>query len=716
MRCVFWKLVFLVLWFSLISTASAEQVTFDMSGVVRIFDENEPRVFPDINSGDECSVRLTYDQSILPFDHCASCDAASYQHLPPLGSNGLTLSVGSMQIGTAASEAFGVTIHNDYLDHNDNYVDIIGLYSSNPVWPGLPNVGSSSIKLEAAGDPSAFQGTDLPDDLDFGLFGYFEPYAQAYLDERSNSTVYIGCTVSAINKVVDGNTSSGSGITVVPSASDANGSLLDSNPVSFTFQNVVAAGTTSVEVVGTGPALPSGFVLGDPPVYLNLGSTAAFTGNVELCVDYSLMEFTDPDELSLLHHTGAGWQDITISIDADRSEICGLTDSFSPFTVARAKPQLPSLALTIEISNSNGSDLVVRNGHKLNYSVTAQNTGSVSLTDVRITSDILATSSYSCAHLAPNDLCVLSGAVSVTDEDQIRGYLRHIATAEATGVDRQDIVHRVGVINNPALELSHSVESDNDELIYPGDVIEYALVAENVGDVTLAEVIVRDLNLSPNQAVCNNLLVGEQCVLAGKYVVKAHDELNGRFSNLGIVTSSQTSAHSIRLVMPVTSIEPVVLPQVDEIEITGSESIDEEVKLLEPVVPATAPDMLKPDATTSNCVDTDGDGWGWDGSRSCVVGDSLFVDTDAPAAVSGGCVDFDGDGYGWDGQRTCLVTAGDAAQAAHCIDLDGDGWGWNGTSSCRITVPVEVDPEVGLCVDSDGDGWGWNGSASCLMQ
>jgi hypothetical protein len=168
--------------------------------------------------------------------------------------------------------------------------------------------------------------------------------------------------------------------------------------------------------------------------------------------------------------------------------------------------------------------------------------------------------------------------------------------------------------------------------------------------------------------------------------------------------------------MPVTSIEPVVLPQVDEIEITGSESIDEEVKLLEPVVPATAPDMLKPDATTSNCVDTDGDGWGWDGSRSCVVGDSLFVDTDAPAAVSGGCVDFDGDGYGWDGQRTCLVTAGDAAQAAHCIDLDGDGWGWNGTSSCRITVPVEVDPEVGLCVDSDGDGWGWNGSASCLMQ
>ncbi len=103
--------------------------------------------------------------------------------------------------------------------------------------------------------------------------------------------------------------------------------------------------------------------------------------------------------------------------------------------------------------------------------------------------------------------------------------------------------------------------------------------------------------------------------------------------------------------------------------------------------------------TNAQCIDEDGDGWGWDGSASCQIPN--FV------PMAGACVDYDGDGYGWNGIASCLVS-----EPAACIDEDGDGWGWNGSASCLIEDFV---PVAGECVDTDGDGYGWNGVASCMI-
>ncbi len=86
------------------------------------------------------------------------------------------------------------------------------------------------------------------------------------------------------------------------------------------------------------------------------------------------------------------------------------------------------------------------------------------------------------------------------------------------------------------------------------------------------------------------------------------------------------------------------------------------------------------------CIDNDGDGWGWDGQTSCAMP----------------CVDSDGDGWGWNGAESCIVPTA-------CVDTDGDGWGWDGTASCLIQTNTE-------CVDSDGDGWGWDGTNSCRVD
>jgi len=97
------------------------------------------------------------------------------------------------------------------------------------------------------------------------------------------------------------------------------------------------------------------------------------------------------------------------------------------------------------------------------------------------------------------------------------------------------------------------------------------------------------------------------------------------------------------------------------------------------------------------CVDTDGDGWGWDGSSSCLIGETTPATTGSAA-----CVDTDGDGYGWDGSATCLVGSQDTANTASpvvqapndaaCVDSDGDGWGWNGSASCRVDSPATAAP------------------------
>lgn len=84
-----------------------------------------------------------------------------------------------------------------------------------------------------------------------------------------------------------------------------------------------------------------------------------------------------------------------------------------------------------------------------------------------------------------------------------------------------------------------------------------------------------------------------------------------------------------------------------------------------------------------------------------------------PGPLASECVDSDGDGWGWDGTNSCIVTSPVTPPESRCVDTPplNDGWGWNGAESCRI-APVTL-----VCVDSVplNDGWGWNGVESCRI-
>jgi len=84
--------------------------------------------------------------------------------------------------------------------------------------------------------------------------------------------------------------------------------------------------------------------------------------------------------------------------------------------------------------------------------------------------------------------------------------------------------------------------------------------------------------------------------------------------------------------------------------------------------------------------------WGWDPTNlvSCRLDEQ--------------CLDSDGDGWGWDGYTSCLVTDNNQRDVlvdenlyvgVPCIDTDGDGWGWQKPvgaegRSCQHTTKADV--------------------------
>lgn len=112
------------------------------------------------------------------------------------------------------------------------------------------------------------------------------------------------------------------------------------------------------------------------------------------------------------------------------------------------------------------------------------------------------------------------------------------------------------------------------------------------------------------------------------------------------------------------------------------------------------------------------DGWGWNAatSQSCPPNEVTSA-VDNPTQLPQ-CIDTDGDGFGWNGDATCdpsestNIVVDNQPSFGQCIDTDGDGFGWDGFATCDPLENTSL-PQALQCIDSDGDGFGWNGFATC---
>lgn len=116
------------------------------------------------------------------------------------------------------------------------------------------------------------------------------------------------------------------------------------SPLALQFDDVVASGTTTVTStpvesddelleIFTNPPPSSFGLLGTPTVIYDIDTTASFTGEIQICIDFS---GTDPlGTPTLFHIVDGAWIDITdeAASDLENNIICGTTTSLSPFMV-----------------------------------------------------------------------------------------------------------------------------------------------------------------------------------------------------------------------------------------------------------------------------------------------------------------------------------------------------------------------------------------------
>ncbi|MHC4516335.1 MAG: FG-GAP repeat protein, partial [Planctomycetota bacterium] len=125
-------------------------------------------------------------------------------------------------------------------------------------------------------------------------------------------------------------------------------STTGASPVTLTFDNVTEQGITTVTTSGTGAPPPSGFKLGNPPVYYEISTTAIFTGSVKICIDYSGISFRNESQIMLFHRLpNSGWEQLETCRDPEKDTVCASATSFSTFAILEPANQSPVAAMKL---------------------------------------------------------------------------------------------------------------------------------------------------------------------------------------------------------------------------------------------------------------------------------------------------------------------------------------------------------------------------------
>ncbi len=160
---------------------------------------------------------------------------------------------------------------------------------------------------------------------DGSAYGCTDDYFYTGTISPNDDYVFITYSYNAVNTPASGEP------VVVQLTDPGTGAAIDAT---VTFQGVTAAGTTSLTTSQGGEPLPSGFMLGDPPVYYEITTTAEYSVPIEVCIDYSDINFVNENALTLYHYENYEWIEVNeLSLDTANNIICGTVYSLSAFAI-----------------------------------------------------------------------------------------------------------------------------------------------------------------------------------------------------------------------------------------------------------------------------------------------------------------------------------------------------------------------------------------------
>ena len=261
--------------------------------------------------------------------------------------------------------------------------------------------------------------------------------------------------------------------------------------------------------------------------------------------------------------------------DADNTSVADTTDSPVITTIT----QSPAIEVTMVgvVDHVTGTDSETTTGDTIVYTITIENTGNVTITDIDITDTMTDGAGQSLTRTSPSTFSTYTLAPGATEEIQATYTIEH-STADTGSIS--NTVNVVGTapdgtevsddIDAPVVvltDLSPSIEVINSAIIYDGyddgynglgDTIEFSISIENTGNVTLSDVYITDnltalngdsLILTSGPTFVSNgygstegtLQPGETSTYVATYVISQQAVDAGGVSFTAIATASTTN-------------------------------------------------------------------------------------------------------------------------------------------------------------------------------
>jgi uncharacterized repeat protein (TIGR01451 family) len=230
---------------------------------------------------------------------------------------------------------------------------------------------------------------------------------------------------------------------------------------------------------------------------------------------------------------------------------------WSPVALA----QTAAMTVTTSYAGNNDPDgnFAVSAGDNIAYSVTVQNTGTVSLTNVVISNPLTSPNSSACPTVNPGAFCSLLGGYLVTTADQAAGSISSTGSASSTEVGSiigntvvTPVITPVAAMTVTTTEEIGSIDADSNGLVTVGDTFSYRVQMVNTGTMPLHGVVVSD-GIAPTSCpptITTNL----GCGIISTHVVTLADETAGSFSIFGTATANEiTGTLASTLVTPVVT-------------------------------------------------------------------------------------------------------------------------------------------------------------------
>ena len=198
-------------------------------------------------------------------------------------------------------------------------------------------------------------------------------------------------------------------------------------------------------------------------------------------------------------------------------------------------------------------DGLLYEGDVVTYTVSIENTGNLTLTDVTLSDDLdgatLVSDTDSVASLAPGETFSAEYQYTVTQDDIIAGSVVNTATADVTNPDDKKPIDttkpdKTGEVEDQTVDsspnykvykTSNAKTLHEDGLLYEGDVVTYTVTIENTGNLTLTDVKLSDdlagAELISSTDTVASLEPGETFSAEYQYTVKQSDIVAGKVVN-----------------------------------------------------------------------------------------------------------------------------------------------------------------------------------------